>query len=435
MTTYSFDTITAAQAAAFSGSDSLTFGSGTASAVTVLFNGVVTTLALGAHSVDFASAIANASQAGDISFPDHSLLYIGDAGANTEHLAIDSTTRAAMFGGDGNDVLITSLGGGLLQGNQGNDTLEAAGQATIYGGQGDDEIEAISSGSHDNFFQGNKGDDFIVGSNAGDTLLGGQGNDTILGNAGVDFINGNLGNDNLTGSGQLFGEDGNDTILGGSVGSNTILGGNGDDNLTGSSLSDPSGLLGAQNFISGDDGDDTIRSNSPLTDTLSGGNGNDTITTFNGGNDSLDGGAGDDNIQGGHGLADVITGGLGNDIIDGSGGTDTLSGGGGADRFIFGAVSTAAGSVAKIMDWSGSTDTLSFTGFTPNPSDLTTATAPDYATALSMATTDTTTTHFSFFEVQVGADVYVFAGGAGGPSSVVELVGRSLADFTGHNLG
>jgi Ca2+-binding RTX toxin-like protein len=435
MSTFAFETITPSQAASISPADNLTFDSGTASAVTVIYGATLVTLSFGDRSVDFSGQFFPAlSQFGHISFPDVSLLYIGDARPDTNQLDVNSGHASGMFGGDGNDRFLNSLPGGLLQGNQGNDTLEASGPSTIYGGQGDDFIEAVSSGSHDNFFQGNKGADQIVGSDVRDTILGGQGDDRLVGSGGIDFLNGNLGDDRIDGSGQMFGEDGNDIIDGGTVGANSIFGGAGDDLLRGDGGVDTNGATGATNVISGDDGDDFISTNSPKADTLSGGAGDDTIFDFlGGGTDSLNGGDGNDNLSG-NAAAEIINGGTGLDTINGGGGIDFISGGAGADKFVFGAFGNSLSSAARITDWSGAEDFLSFSGYSPNASDLTTGTAADFAAALTLATTTTRTTHFTFVEVQVGADVFVFAGGSGAVTSVVNLVGRNLTDFAGHNL-
>ena len=97
---------------------------------------------------------------------------------------------------------------------------------------------------------------------------------------------------------------------------------------------------------------------------------------------------------------------------------------------------TTTGTVPAIVDWDGTQDKLSFLGFTPNPSDYTAnLTAATYADAVALATVKTEQNHFSFVGVQVGSDFILFAGGSSGPSAVVDLVGRSMADFDpSHNL-
>ena len=370
MSTFAFESITAAQALSITAADSLTVAqtTGTAVGVTVIYaadgSGDVD-MTLGGQTILFGPGFAGLSQqANHLTFADGSFLYVGDANANSYSSVFFSFSPSsngaptAAFGGAGDDNLSVNGPHNLLQGNAGNDSLAGAvGDDTIYGGQDNDVIDV---GGGVNFGQGNKGDDTVNGSGTSDTLLGGQGDDHITGGG---ILDGNLGDDVLTGTGQLFGEGGNDTLV--------------------------SAASGA--------------------DTLNGGDGNDSIVA-------------------GHG-SDSITGDAGNDTISISGGAETISGGAGADKFIFGAGSTASGNVPAIVDWDGTQDTLNFAGFTPNPSDYTTVTATTYADAVSQATVLTTQHHFSFVGVQVGSDFILFAGGSGGPSAVVDLVGRSMADF------
>ena len=380
MSTFAFETITAAQALSIAATDSVSVAAatGTATGVTVLYaadgTNDIDVNFVGGQTIVFGPAFAALTQSpGQLTFADGSILYVGDANANNYNALFFSFSpnsngaSTAAFGGAGDDSLAVNGPHDLLQGNAGNDVLSGGpGDDTIYGGQGADQINV---GDGVNFGQGNKGDDTLTGGNGtADTLLGGQGDDHITG---AGFLDGNLGDDHVSGSGQLFGEGGNDTL---------------------------------------------------------------TVTSISGGKDTVSGGDGDDSIVAGHG-ADSVTGDAGNDTISVTGGPETLSGGAGADKFIFGAGLTSTGAVPAIIDWDGTQDTLSFLGFTPNPSDFASGTAATFADAIALATMDTTQAHFSFVAVQVGSDLILFAGGAGGPSSVVDLVGRSLADFTPtHNL-
>ena len=262
MASYTFETITADQAAAFAGTDSLTFAGGTAAQCTVAFaaDGTVT-ISNAVRSLAFSPAIANVS---GLSFADGSVLFVGAPTA--DNFVAPTAAPAALFGGDGNDALTLGPKGGLLQGNQGNDTLLTNGQATIYGGQGDDSITA--SAGLNNFLQGNKGDDLIVGGSA-DTVLGGQGADTLSGGG---FLNGNLGDDSISGTGQIFGEDGADTIA--ANGSGTVAdAGAGNDSILAS---------GGSNTVTGGAGADTIESGSGV-DFIYGGAGADQFRFLSGG--------------------------------------------------------------------------------------------------------------------------------------------------------
>ncbi|HEY3949421.1 calcium-binding protein [Phenylobacterium sp.] len=391
MSNFAFETITAAQALAITGSDTLSIAqsTGTATGVTVIYTGDAAgdiSVTFGGQTELFGPGIADLSHTpGSLTFADGSQLYIGDAAANLYNELVfnplASGSPAAAFGGDGADNLAVNGARDLLQGNAGDDVLTGNnGDDTIYGGQGND---VISVGSGTNFGQGNKGDDTITGAGSDDTLLGGQGDDKITG-AGV--LDGNLGNDSVSGSGQLLGEAGDDSLA-----------------STGT----------ANSLLVGSDGNDTIASNSTGNDTLSGGNGDDSIVAGTG--------------------ADSITGDAGADTITVNGHAERIAGGAGADVFIFNTGTTAVGTVPGITDWTGSEDKIRFAGFTPNPSDYAAITDGDYATAVSDATRLITQNHFTFVAVQIGSDVVIFAGGSGGITSAVDLIGRSLSDFDPHN--
>jgi serralysin len=149
-------------------------------------------------------------------------------------------------------------------------------------------------------------DDVIVnsGSIQGSINLG-IGNDTYIGTGGT--------------SGVVFGEDGNDSLIGGS-GNDLLSGGLGDDSLVG----------GGGN------------------DTLFGGDGKDSLIATGNGNNQLSGYAGND----------VLIGADGADTLSGGPGHDTLTGGGGADHFIFSTVLDAASNVDRITDFKHGTDKI-----------------------------------------------------------------------------
>src|SRR5690349_9466311 len=118
MATYFFETITDAQAAAYTAADNLVFGQTgeTAFRTTVTFN-------------------SNFILENPI-FPDGSVLYIGDTSATT---ATSGSTTDGLYGNAGNDSLASGSGTDVLQGNAGDDTLNGnAGADTIYGGRDND---------------------------------------------------------------------------------------------------------------------------------------------------------------------------------------------------------------------------------------------------------------------------------------------------------
>jgi Ca2+-binding RTX toxin-like protein len=194
----------------------------------------------------------------------------------------------------------------------------------------------------------------LFGGDGNDTLIGGSGNDLLFGQAGNDILLGKGGND------QLFGGDGNDTLTGG-AGDDQVFGEAGNDRM----IWNPGD---GTDLNEGGDGTDTVEVN--------GGNGNETFTVtpngtrvrfdrtdpapfsidigtsenlvvnMNGGDDTftasnglaslisltVDGGAGNDKITGGDGN-DTLLGGDGNDVIEGGRGNDVMFGGAGDDVF------------------------------------------------------------------------------------------------------
>lgn len=158
-----------------------------------------------------------------------------------------------VYGGAGNDFVLTGDDADLLYGGTGNDTLDAGFDAdTVYGDDGND-ILGGHEGSDEIY--GGEGDDLIYGgtippeldtgnitddtdlapSNNADTIFGGNGNDTVFGGDDTDLIFGDAGNDSLDGGiddDTLFGGAGQDVLSGGQ-GDDRLDGGAEDDTLTG----------------------------------------------------------------------------------------------------------------------------------------------------------------------------------------------------------
>jgi Ca2+-binding RTX toxin-like protein len=202
-------------------------------------------------------------------------------------------------------------------------------EIVFFGRNGDDWFRNDSSTSSKAF--GQNGDDTLIGGSADDRLRGGTGSDRLYGMNGNDFIAGDDDNDfgwGGSGSDRLFGgrgvdrmsgEDGND-FMGGGDGDDNLYGGRGNDKVYGNSGNDRLfGELG-DDLISGDDDNDS----------LYGGEGNDSMYGQNG-DDSCDGGAGDDRILGGSG-DDHLLGNVGMDVLFGQSGDDSLNGGDDNDR-------------------------------------------------------------------------------------------------------
>jgi Ca2+-binding RTX toxin-like protein len=204
-----------------------------------------------------------------------------------------------MYGNSGNDSLTGALAADTMSGGAGNDTLlgGAGGNDKIYGDAGRDSVD------------GGIGDDKIDGGRDNDTLLGSAGKDTIYGGAGLDSMDGGSENDNMRG------DAGNDTMLGG-AGADRMDGGTYNDSMEGGAGNDS---------IYGSFGNDTIKGESAASLDIAG----DKNTLY--------GGVGNDVINGGVLSTNLMYGDDGNDTLVGGGAADTMHGGSGADSFDGGA--------------------------------------------------------------------------------------------------
>lgn len=123
--------------------------------------------------------------------------------------------------------------------------------------------------------------------------------------------------------------------------------------------------------VYGNAGNDTLIGTDDAYFILYGGRGNDLLVgrgnasddmTGDAGNDILRGGGGDDDLDGGA-LNDRIFGGNGKDWIKGGSGDDELSGGKGADDFFFEAGETGAD---RITDYEAGVDRITLNNFEPS---------------------------------------------------------------------
>ena len=232
----------------------------------------------------------------------------------------------AIYGDDGNSTPVADN----LVGTSGIDLIYAGSEAdVVYGNGGSDLIygDGIYSngtyGANDTLY-GQGGDDTLIGTYyGGDVLSGGTGNDALYGNGGNDTLAGGEGRDTLYGQGD----------------NDDLFGGGGDDNLRGG---------GGDNWYEGGDGNDYIVADG-YTDTVQGGTGNDYISVSSSMSAIILGDAGDDYIvvsdyisastktvlSGGEG-DDTIYGGAGNDIIYGEDGANVIDDGAGDDRIYLG---------------------------------------------------------------------------------------------------
>jgi Ca2+-binding RTX toxin-like protein len=245
-------------------------------------------------------------------------------------------TDWTVRGGTGNDTIdlgnsaLGGLGefgsdvvGGLFNGNQGGDTINAGrvfGGARILGGMDIDTIDVFELFSSS--VNGNKAADTVtVGALVNGSVFGGQGADTIsVGGQGngieSSLISGDLGSDSITVTGTLFG-------------SSTIEGGEGNDFINAAGVVPAPGNADGLIIIGGL-GNDTILGGA-TDDTVSGDEGDDIIAA-GAGDDTVTGGAGADNIVVGGGIEAGNVAGL-DPVASAGDGIDVVTGGAGADVF------------------------------------------------------------------------------------------------------
>ncbi|MBT8155733.1 hypothetical protein KMP13_18060 [Epibacterium ulvae] len=129
------------------------------------------------------------------------------------------------------DVLTGSFGLDLIEGGDGNDTIYGREHRdTLIGGAGDDKIV---TGAGPDLAYGGAGNDLIIDdyTDGGvENLYGGSGNDTIKAITG-----GAIGFNSNPTTWWMFGEAGDDVLIGGFGGTSHLYGGNGDDTLVMSS--------------------------------------------------------------------------------------------------------------------------------------------------------------------------------------------------------
>lgn len=216
----------------------------------------------------------------------------------------------------------------VIDGDDGADniTVNFSDGKTIMGGADNDTITVNGRGLGADIF-GEEGDDTIVGGAGPDFILGGAGNDDISGRGGADILDG--------GAPRAGFPDMN--IINGGNGADLILGGEDVDIVFGNDGADRISLFGGDDIVDAGSGSDEIFSGAgndlviggPAADLISGGAGDDELDG-GAGQDTIFGGAGEDVITGGA-ANDVIQGGTGNDTINGNAGLDTLGGGAGDD--------------------------------------------------------------------------------------------------------
>lgn len=174
-------------------------------------NGLDSEVVLGGQVVAILKGGAGHYPTMELSYSDMDNPEWGGAGADT----IDGSNRADfLYGGDGDDVLIAKSGNDFVHDGFGNDQVSlGAGDDVFHGGDWD-------NGTADNdFIRGGRGDDQIISGLGADRLNGDAGNDYIdateigpQATPSVDRVSGGTGDDTLVGDAgdRLAGGDGAD---------------------------------------------------------------------------------------------------------------------------------------------------------------------------------------------------------------------------------
>jgi Ca2+-binding RTX toxin-like protein len=134
-------------------------------------------------------------------------------GGDDKICVYNSTVRgdysgSQIFGGSGNDTVITYGGNNNIDTATGNDLVYLnGGEESVTAAEGDDHIWGLGATRMTAY--GGSGNDLVVGSPGDDSINGGSDDDFILGNGGDDEIT------ELYGNNKLYGGTGTDTINGG----------------------------------------------------------------------------------------------------------------------------------------------------------------------------------------------------------------------------
>ena len=230
------------------------------------------------------------------------------------------------------DVSLTDSGELLIKGdvqdnvvvvaNRGSNVIVSAdGQSHSFSSRNVESIRFHGDAGNDHFTNRTNISSVLYGNDGSDTLVGGSGNDDLRGGNGDDALVGGDGND------ELHGDYGNDKLAGGD-GDDDVRGWYGDDVLSGGDGNDYLSGYKGDDVIEGGDGDDVIKGHEGA-DWLFGQDGDDSVYGWKG-DDVIDGGNGDDYLSGWSGN-DIILGGAGNDSLRGHSGRDLLIGGKGSD--------------------------------------------------------------------------------------------------------
>lgn len=286
----------------------------------------------------------------------HSSFYPGltreGGGASEIEIALSlgaGTDTVTLYGYDVSEEIVLTTGG-MDVGYDGDEDITTAGveRVRFYSLGGNDTLVAYAyAGGGTLYFHGGDGDDLVdSGSAQADHLYGDEGNDDLLGGGGADRVYGGPGNDYCSGGA------GDDMFFADPIadGNDRYYGGDGVDTL--SYADRTAGVTVTLGNGMSDDGEPGAEADftDPTVENVIGGSGTDVLVgngagntlTGNAGDDELFGGAGGDTLLGGGGRDllvgdvgdDALYGGTGNDDLDGGADTDLFFGGAGDDGFI-----------------------------------------------------------------------------------------------------
>jgi uncharacterized secreted protein with C-terminal beta-propeller domain len=121
-----------------------------------------------------------------------------NGGSGDDTIAVDTGRRAiavTVYGGDGNDHIVTGGARDFIDGGAGDDVIDAGGgNDVVVGGLGNDQL---TGGSGNDTLNGGDGADTLLGGAGNDRLNGGAGDDTLVGGAGKDVLDGSTGVDTV----------------------------------------------------------------------------------------------------------------------------------------------------------------------------------------------------------------------------------------------
>lgn len=235
-----------------------------------------------------------------------------------------------MYGMGGNDRLVANTRTTVIDGGDGNDTIDARGSLTLQtvsGGAGNDRLIFNAAGSGGNASGGTGTDTLVIDNTNTASFTGLSGFEALelvnsqFAISSAEFASAFAFNSTVTGTGRL------------------IVGINPGGSFIASQMSSASTIAVT---VIGSDSSDVVKGPVGAAMLVSGEGGGDQIRTGN--------------------MADTIQGGDGNDKIMAMGGADTLLGGAGGDqfRYLFATDSALGAGADRILDFAGGEDKLDF---------------------------------------------------------------------------